>query len=159
MPTIIYVSDPLGDRGVASSDHAEAASRAASAVGGDIQHMFSEIEGHPYETLGGVLGQMEGDYYVSAYHADIGRGSAAESRAAHGEEDKDLQIERMKAEIEKLERKLGDAAHSAKSFNAQQKKLYEGFKVLRMKYDDLKTDTAVTMWEYIPKKVSYCSLC
>ena len=34
------------------------------------------------------------------------------------------------------------------------KKLYNGFKILRGKYDNLKTDVAFTMWDYIPKKVS-----
>mmetsp|Transcript_732 Transcript_732/g.1207 ORF Transcript_732/g.1207 Transcript_732/m.1207 type:complete len:961 (-) Transcript_732:44-2926(-) len=33
------------------------------------------------------------------------------------------------------------------------KKLYNGFKILRGKYDNLKTDVAFTMWDYIPKKV------
>jgi predicted nuclease with TOPRIM domain len=136
------------------SSHSDADERAAKAVGGKVQHILSEIEGPPYRTDGEVLEEIEGDSYVSGYKILTGSESASEMRVRQEDEDKDLQVERMKAEIKKLERKLEDTAQSTKSFNAQQKKLNEGFKVLRMKYDDLKADTAELMWEYIPKKVS-----
>jgi hypothetical protein len=154
MSTIIYVSDTLSGGVETTSGHSDAAERAAKAVGGKVQHIFSEIEGPPYRTVGEVLEEIEGDCYVSGYKIHTGSESASEMRARQEDEDKDLQIERLTAEMKKLQRKLEDTAQSAKSFNSQQKKLYEGFKVLRMKYDDLKADTAVTMWEYIPKKVS-----
>tara|TARA_B110000305_G_scaffold220173_1_gene261780 strand:+ start:218 stop:613 length:396 start_codon:yes stop_codon:yes gene_type:complete len=48
---------------------------------------------------------------------------------------------------------LSEAVDSVKTFHKQQRQLYDGFKLLRSKYDDLKGHNAATLWEYIPKKL------
>ncbi|GMH68900.1 hypothetical protein TrST_g3181 [Triparma strigata] len=70
------------------------------------------------------------------------------------------EVRNLKAEIAKLKEQnrglqtqLKEAISSVKTFHSQQRKLYDGFKILRAKYDDLKADSAVTMWEYIPSKI------
>lgn len=75
-------------------------------------------------------------------------------------DEEELSVAELKAQVESLKRekadlhvKLKDAVGSVKSFHAQQRKLYDGFKILRAKCDDLKAESAVTMWEYIPSKV------
>mmetsp|Transcript_28657 Transcript_28657/g.57332 ORF Transcript_28657/g.57332 Transcript_28657/m.57332 type:complete len:736 (+) Transcript_28657:30-2237(+) len=87
--------------------------------------------------------------------------SSVKSPQKVGDSDgEEMSVAELKAQVESLKRekadlhvKLKDAVGSVKSFHAQQRKLYDGFKILRAKYDDLKAESAVTMWEYIPSKV------
>lgn len=48
---------------------------------------------------------------------------------------------------------MNEAVDSIKTFHKQQRQLYDGFKLLRSKYDDLKESNSATLWEYIPKKI------
>ena len=156
MPTIIYVSDPLPGEGVDTYDESHASQRAVDAISGNPRSVWETI-GAP-SSIGSLMDNDGGHCYISGYQVDRIE-SDIRSRPLSGveEDDKDREIERLQAEVKKLERKLGDAVQSAKSFSRQQRKLYDGFKVLRRKYDNLKVDTAVTMWEYIPNKVRYWS--
>ena len=52
-----------------------------------------------------------------------------------------------------LKRDLHDAVDSIKTFHKQQQQLYNGFKILRGKYDDLKQSNTEILWEYIPTKI------
>ncbi|GMI06397.1 hypothetical protein TrLO_g3734 [Triparma laevis f. longispina] len=63
------------------------------------------------------------------------------------------EIAKLREQNRGLQTQLKDAVSSVKTFHSQQRKLYDGFKILRSKYDDLKADSAVTMWEYIPSKI------
>ena len=74
---------------------------------------------------------------------------------AGGSDVRDLKAEiaKLKEQNRTLQTQLKEAVSSVKTFHSQQRKLYDGFKILRAKYDDLKADSAVTMWEYIPSKI------
>ncbi|GMI51314.1 hypothetical protein TeGR_g8201, partial [Tetraparma gracilis] len=64
-----------------------------------------------------------------------------------------LQNEELVLTCEELGTKLDKAKSDIKQYHTQQKKLYDGFKLLRSKYDDLKAECSVTLWEYLPSKL------
>lgn len=65
---------------------------------------------------------------------------------------KQQQIDKLEHENEILLKERNDALESIKILHSQQCNLYESFKLLRGKYDDLKTEIQHILWEFIPSQ-------
>jgi len=62
------------------------------------------------------------------------------------------EIERLERKILVLEKERSDAVDVESSCQKQQRQLYNSFKLLREKYNDLRTEMHHILWDVIPSK-------
>jgi len=83
-----------------------------------------------------------------------GRDGGTSEDGEEGDGDRaDAALFAAQQQIRELTEQLAGKSAKIDKFEKQQRKLYDGFKLLRSKYDELKADMAVALWEYIPAKV------
>lgn len=180
MPRLYYLSDPVPYDTDKSNGECEVS---GNVVNQDTEHVMRALSDHMEVSKGSCSESLAilsiGDWiendvgnadqtalssrrYVASLDIKPGKAFVRNSRHSKAcmsleeyrvNEEVHLEMQKLQSKNKKLMKKLEEASNSAKSFQAQQRKLYDGFKVLRRKYDDMKNDVTVTMWEYIPKIV------
>ena len=60
------------------------------------------------------------------------------------------EIDFLRKQNEKLTKDRNDAVQSSRTLHKQQQHLHDSFKLLREKYDDLKSEIHHILWDYIP---------